>query len=197
MRLFAALVIIAALQVSAGCTARPNDLSSADTLARYYDAADHESVAAALAPDYRIWFGEKRGPGMSREEALAMLEWDLSLHPVHEHRIVHVEGDTVIAITHEQNDFSRLIDFPGWTAASLYRFDDAGRLAEQVYVPAPNQPRWQPYLDAALPWLREHRGEALARIYPDGRLNQSVNAAREWVAVLRDWRAATGRSTIE
>jgi len=96
---------------------------------------------------------------------------------------------------HEENDFSRLIDFPGWDSSSTFLVDEDGQIAWQVYVPEPGQPEWRPYLEPALAWIREHRADALPVIFPDGKLGRSEEAARLWVSVLREWRAATGRST--
>src|SRR5204863_2422343 len=66
-----------------------------------------------------------------------------------------------------------------------------GRIVERSYAPAPDQPRWQTYLEKALPWLRAHRADLLAHAYPSESLNR--NAAAEWVSMLCDWRAAIGQ----
>ncbi|HJQ38668.1 MAG TPA: hypothetical protein VKB93_16145 [Thermoanaerobaculia bacterium] len=128
--------------------------------------------------------------GEFRKTASAMLRWDFALHPTHRIETMNVRDDTAIVRAHETNDFARLLDFPGWTAVRTFRVHD-GRIVEERYEPVPDQPKWQPYLDQALPWLRAHRAEMLARAYPDGQLNRE--AAGDWVAMLMDWRAATGR----
>ncbi|HYC90130.1 MAG TPA: hypothetical protein VEO54_13020 [Thermoanaerobaculia bacterium] len=53
---------------------------------------------------------------------------------------------------------------------------------------------WRPYLDAPLEWIRQYHPDVLPRIFPDGKLAQTRKAAREWVTVLRAWRAATGQA---
>jgi hypothetical protein len=149
--------------------------------------------AATLAPDYRLWFGERRGDGLDRDAALGMLTWDFALHPRHRVESLTVRGDEVFARVHEDNDFSLLIGFPGWDATSTYTVDATGRISSQLYVPKPGQPEWRPYLDAPLAWIGEHRPDVLPRIFPNGKLARSAEAAAEWVRILREWRAATGQ----
>lgn len=160
---------------------------------QYLDAATREEAVSRLAPDYRLWFGERKGPGISRESAGEMLRWDYTLNVAHQIRSIASNDGVVTARVHEDNDFSRLIDFPGWDSTSTFLVGDDGRIVWQVYVPEPGQPEWRPYLDPALAWIREHRADALPTIFPDGKLARSEESARMWVRVLREWRAATGR----
>ena len=157
---------------------------SAETLAQALDA---------LAPDYRIWFGARSGEGLDRARVASMLEWDYALNPRHRIDAIEVHGSEVTARVHEDNDFSLLIGFPGWDAISTYVVNEEGKIVSQLYVPA-GPTEWRPYLDAPLAWIREHRPDALPRIFPNGKLAQTGEAAREWVAVLRAWRAATGQA---
>jgi hypothetical protein len=146
-----------------------------------------------LGAGYHLWFGTRSGEGLDRARVATMLEWDYALTPRYRIDAIEVRGREVVARVHEDNDFSLLIGFPGWDADSTFVLDDAGRIVSQVYVPA-GPAEWRPYLDAPLAWLRDHRPEVLPRIFPDGKLARPGEAAREWVAVLREWLAATGRS---
>ena len=146
-----------------------------------------------LAPDYGLWFGTRSGDGLDRARVATMLEWDFALHPRHRVNAITSLGSEVTAQVHEDNDFSLLIGFPGWDATSTFAVDEHGRIASQLYVPA-GATEWRPYLDAPLAWIREHHPEALPRIFPNGRLAQTRDSAREWVSLLRAWRAATGQA---
>lgn len=157
----------------------------------YLSATTRESALAHLADDYRIRFGDDPGPGMTKSQAAEMLLWDFALHPVHDIEHFETRDGKVIVRHQEGNDFAMLINFPGWNATSTYTVNDAGLISEQHYVPTPDRPTWKPYLERALPWLREHRAEVLARIYPNGRLKQDADSAKEWVGVLCEWRKAT------
>lgn len=158
---------------------------------RYLTAATLDEASALLAPEYRIWFGERSGDGIEREAFIDMLRWDFALHPYHRIDELTVRDGTVVARIHEENDFSRLIGFPGWNATSTFTVDANGRITSQHYVPDPAQADWRPYLEPALAWIRENRPDALPRIYRDGRLVRTAESAREWVTLLKLWRQAT------
>jgi hypothetical protein len=168
--------------------------SAAETpVHRYLAARTLDEAMSVLAPEYRLWFGARSGAGMDRVATAQMLQWDYALHPRHRIEALTIDGNVITARVHEENDFSRLIGFPGWTASSTYTLDAEGRIASQVYVPREGQPEWRPHLDAPLLWLREHHPDALTRIFPDGKLAQTRENAAEWVRLLREWRAATGQ----
>jgi hypothetical protein len=153
-------------------------LPSPDAVVRsYFAATTREDALAHLVGEYR--------KGVSKA-----LKWDFALHPSHRIESIETRGDTAIVNDLETNDFARLLDFPGWHATTTFRVFE-GRIVSSNYAPAPNQPRWQTYLEIALPWLRANRARMLAHAYPNESLNRE--AAAEWVSMLRDWRAATGR----
>jgi hypothetical protein len=156
----------------------------------YLAAQTLEQALSALAPEYRLWFGERSGEGLDRARVAKMLEWDYALHPRHRVSSITANGAEVTAQVHEDNDFSLLLGFPGWDATSTFTVDASGRIASQLYVPN-GAAEWRPYLDAPLAWIRQHHPDALPRIFPNGKLAQTRETAAEWVALLRAWRAAT------
>ena len=159
----------------------------------YLAAKSHEEVVSYLAPTYRLWFGERKGDGMGRDAAAKLLEWDFALNPRHRVDSLTVDGSTVTARVHEENDFSLLIGFPGWDSTSTYVVEN-GQIVSQLYVAKEGRPEWRPYLDKPLEWLRANRADALGRVFPNGKLAQSRETAAEWVKLLREWRAATAQS---
>jgi hypothetical protein len=144
----------------------------------YLESQTLDAEVAALAPEYRLWFGERSGEGLDRARVAKMLEWDYALHPRHRIDSVDIRGPEVIVRVHEDNDFSLLIGFPGWDATSTYVVDANGRIAWQLYIPSGDS-AWRPYLDRPLEWIREHHPEALPRIFPNGKLSQTSETARE------------------
>lgn len=173
----------------AGCASV--DRGPEATVRRYLDSKTLDQALSAFSPDYRLWFGQRSGNGLDRAKVAKMLEWDYALDPRHRIDALDVNGAEVTVRVHEDNEFSRLIGFPGWDASSTFVVDAQGRIASQVYVPVAGQPEWRPYLDAPLAWIREHEPEVLPRIFPNGKLLQTRASAAEWVRVLRAWRAAT------
>lgn len=191
------LSTLALLLIALTCApedAASNNARSPESVVReYFSAKDRETALGLLSPDYKIWFGKKEGAGISKQEVARMLEWDFALNPRRRIEELRINGREVVVRAHEDNDFSLLIGYPGWDAVSTFTVDHTGLITSQLYVPKQGQAGWKPYLEKALPWLREHRAEALARIYPNNRLSQTTESAREWVKNLRDWRAATGQ----
>lgn len=177
---------------TAGYSSQHPSAAPEQIVRRYLSAKDRSSALALLAPDYRLWFGKREGEGLSKQQTALMLEWDFELRPQRRVDGLRVNGREVTATIHEENDFALLIGFPGWDAESTFSINEVGLISAQVYVPREGQADWKPYLEKALGWLREHRAEALARLYPNNRLNQTEEGAREWVKVLREWRKAAG-----
>ena len=110
-----------------------------------------------------------------------------------EHRF---DDHSITARCHEENDFSRLIDFPGWDATVTWWFDSRGRISAQLTVSSKHERDFRNWLAPAIPWLREHRPADLDWLYPEGKLQRSPEAAGRWVIVLTEWRTATGRSPV-
>jgi hypothetical protein len=146
-----------------------------------------------LAPGYRYWFKSRDGAGESAAEHLRP-GWDSELHATLRADSIGARGGHVTARVHEDNDFSRLIGHPGWDALLSLEVDEGGAIVTEVYQPLENAPSWRPYLQRALPWLREHRSAALDRDFAGGRLVESRESAREWRAMLKAWRQAMRRA---
>ncbi|HEX2834471.1 MAG TPA: hypothetical protein VHW00_15780 [Thermoanaerobaculia bacterium] len=124
-----------------------------------------------------------------KDRLAEMLAWDFALDPEHRIDTLNVNGELVTVQYHETNDFARLLGFPGWDATSRFTIRN-GLIASMTYEPAPNQPEWKPYLEKALPWLNEHFPQTMARLYVNGTIVQTPEAAKEWVEMLRAWRNA-------
>lgn len=164
--------------------------SPENAVRRYLRAQTREQALAALAPEYTLRFGAANSEGMSRDEVAKSLMWDFALRPSHDILSLRRDGDVIVAVVHEENDFSRLLGFPGWTATSTFVVDQTGRIVSQLYVPRAGQPDWRTYLDEPLQWIRTHSPESLDRIYSGGKLVRSPESAAEWVRLLTAWRAA-------
>jgi hypothetical protein len=186
--------IIAALFCLSACATTPGG-KARRAVQQYLAAQTLDEASALLAPDYRIWFGERSGEGKDRAAALEMLRWDFALNPYRRLDELTVGDDGTVTIrVHEENDLSRLIAYPGWNATSTFTVNAQGLITSQLYVPDPGRPDWHPYLEPALVWLRANRPEALERVYPDGRVIQTGDTARQWVALLKAWRQSMAQT---
>jgi hypothetical protein len=191
--MIALFVALAACAAAHALDPQSRAASPADAVRRYLSATSREEALGLLSPDYRLWFESRTGKGMPKDEVARMLEWDFALNPIHRVEKLEVDGHQVRVTAHEDNDFSLLIGFPGWDAASTFTVSEGGLITSQVYVPRKGQPAWKPYLEKALPWLREHHAGELEQIYPNNRLKQTAESAAQWGRLLRAWRAATGQ----
>lgn len=156
------------------------------------DAAELQKF---YAKDARIWFGARAGEGQLIAES-PWREWDLELRAAHEIEDARFDARALTVVSHEQNDYSRLLDFGGWRATITYAFNDDGLVTEKLYVPMEQSPTQRECFAPALDWAREHRADELEEIFAGDRLTPSRDHARRWRALLIEWRKATGRPTI-
>lgn len=184
---FVMFVIIAPLT----SLAQQSKIFSLDAVHSYLTAKTREEALKQLAPDFRLWFGKKEGRGLSKQDLAGMLEWDFALDPRHRIDSSQTDGRDVTAQVHEDNNFSLLLGFPGWDASWTFILKENGLIDGIVYVPKKGQADWKPYLEKALPWLKEHYPEDMTQLYPNNKLKQTSETARRWVDILRAWRIAT------
>ena len=149
-----------------------------------------------LSPHARIWFDQKTGPGNPLGIS-PWREWDKVLNAHHDAESADSHVNAVTVTARETNDFSRLIDFPGWRAKSTYWFDAEGRIIEQLYEPMDVTPSFRECFKPALDWMTANKPEELRAIYPGNDFAPSADTAARWRAALIEWRAATGRAAIE
>ncbi len=163
------------------------------TVRAFLDASSLEEAMSHLAADYRLWFDRREGDGIPREQARIMLGWDFELNPSHvvSEWTHHADGSISIE-AHEENDFARLLEFPGWNATQTFWFDEAGLIRSQLYEPVAEQTSYESYLERALPWLRRERAQTLERVYDEGIRAFDADSARDWKDMLEDW-AQNGR----
>lgn len=192
VRTATAAATVAAIAGLGGCTTKHPYQATLDRYLAARQAGRVDDASACLSPDARIWFEQKTGPGRPKSLTGGWGAWDVEMNAANTYDNVVITGDTLAATFHEQNDFSRLIGFPGWRSRSTFWFDDQGRISEQLYVPLPQHPPQQACFDPALDWAREHRPDELAGIYPNDQFEPSTETARRWRALLIEWRTAEG-----
>lgn len=156
------------------------------------------TAAEALAPasmDFRFYLGGPDVPPLTRAAFYDAIQWDTTLRRTADIIRMTSRADTTTALFRETNDLTRLLDHPGWVATITFSFDRShgGLITEAIFEPDPANEPIAPYLDAALPYLREHHPETLAAIYPERTLIMTAETARAWVRLLTEWRAATDR----
>jgi len=160
----------------------------------YLNAHTVEAKGKYMSEDYRSFFIEKKGEGETREQALqSFLKWDAPLHPDITILSHTINGNTWKIEFNEQNDFSKLIGFPGWKGREMIRFNSKKMIDEMIYIPDDTNPNYKKWLQPAVEWLQKNKPDELSEVYKDGKLVQTSETARKWVSLLQLWRKETGR----
>ena len=160
----------------------------------YLNSSTPESKGRYLSDDFRSFFLEKKGEGKNKATALrSFVNWDAPLHPDITISKWTVRGNTWIVDFNEQNDFSKLIGFPGRKGTERISFNSQKMIYEAVYIPNPDNPSYKPWLQPAVEWLEQHRPNDLNEVYINGKLVQTSETAKKWVDLLQLWRKKTRR----
>jgi hypothetical protein len=160
----------------------------------YLNADRPETKGKYMSDDYRSFSIEKKEEGETREQALrSFLKWDAPLHPDVTILNHTTNGNTWKIEFNEQNDFSKLIGFPGWKGTEMIRFNSKRMIDEMIYVPDDTNPNYKQWLQPAVEWLQKNKPDQLSEVYKDGKLIQTPETAKKWVGLLQLWRNETGR----
>jgi len=154
-----------------------------------------ETKEKYMAEDYRSFFMEKKGEGQNKWQALqSFLNWDAPLHP-DVHILNHKKsGNTWKVEFNEQNDFSKLIGFPGWKGTEIIRFNRKKMIDEMIYIPDETNPNYKNWLQPAADWLQKNRPIQFREVYKDGKVIRTSETAKKWISLLQLWQKETGSS---
>src|SRR4030095_2469357 len=169
-----------------------------DRIKTYLNADTPNAKGKYMAEDYRSFFMEKKGQGENKDQALqSFLDWDATLHP-DVHILSYItSGNTWKVEFNEQNDFSKLIGFPGWKGTEIIRFNSERMIDEMIYIPDDTNPNYKKWLQPAVDWLQKNKPTELTGVYKDGKLIQTSETAKKWVGLLQLWQKETGGSKQE
>jgi hypothetical protein len=162
-----------------------------DKIDAYLNASSVETKAKYMSDNYRSFFMKKEGEG---NDKLAYLkdfnDWDGQLNP--DVKVLqHQSKDNVWLVQFiEQNDFSKLIGFPGWKGSMSVAFDANGLINETIYFPDSTNPSYKKWLQPALDWLRINFPNELNEVYQNNKLVKTEFAANKWKDLLRKWNAS-------
>ena len=162
-----------------------------DKIDAYLNASSVETKAKYMSDNYRSFFMKKEGEG---NDKLAYLkdfnDWDGQLNP--DVKVLqHQSKDNVWLVQFiEQNDFSKLIGFPGWKGSMSVAFDANGLINETIYFPDSTNPSYKKWLQPALDWLRINFPNELNEVYQNNKPVKTEFAANKWKDLLRKWNAS-------
>src|SRR5258708_20630893 len=91
----------------------------------YLNASGVVEKAKYMSPDYRFYFAKKEGRGEGKDSSLQSFQrWDAPLHPDIKILSYSRNQRTWTLRINEENDFTKLIKFPGCKATEIVTFDD-------------------------------------------------------------------------
>ncbi len=144
-----------------------------------------------MAASYRSFFMEKSGEGDDKTTSLNDFKaWDGQLSPDVTLLDHSSKGNTWLVHFNEQNDFSKLIGYPGWKGSMSLTFDNAGLITETIYFPDSTNPSYKKWLQPALDWLGKNAPGELNEVYQNNRLVKNEAAAIKWKELLTRWNSA-------
>jgi hypothetical protein len=161
---------------------------------------DDEASRAFLAPDARVWYEKREGPGVPWRIPGTWTRWDRFFHGkiTYDAKSWKESAGAVSAEGVEINDFYRLIERPAQRFRATWWVDRKGRLTGFLFAGlgpvggASDSDRF----DDAKAWIRANRPGELETLLPNGKFDPTGDRPERWRALLVEWRRAAGLKEI-
>ncbi len=161
-------------------------------------AHDTQRIAGYLAEESRIWFDRKEGPGTLRKASGdgPWAEWDREMKSTSTTHEYKVNGNELVTVVSETNDYFKLLDRKPTPYLLTYWFDDDERIEGMLVSSLPKEPKNKGRFEEFKAWADEHHPGVLDELEPDGRIIPSKENAIRWRKLLIEWRTAAGLPEI-
>ncbi|MCH7847227.1 MAG: DUF1573 domain-containing protein [Planctomycetes bacterium] len=153
-----------------------------------------QRIAGYLAEESRIWFDKKEGPGALRKPSGdgPWAEWDREMKSTSTTHAYEVNGNELVTVVSETNDYFKLLDRKPTPYLLTYWFDDEERIEGMLVSSLPKEPKNKGRNDQFKKWADEHHPGVLDELQPDGRIIPSKENAIRWRELLIEWRQDVG-----
>jgi hypothetical protein len=164
------------------------------TVQRYREAKEKDDLAtqrSLLAPDARMWFETKEGPGSKLGEPGSgdpWKDWDEFFRSESKVEDTVVEGESVRLTMSETNDWYRLVERPPSRYHVTYDFDGDGKITSVLVHGIPGAPKTADRLGDFKEWAKANRPGLLETLMPTGKIDPALDKAKLWKASLLEWR---------
>jgi len=156
------------------------------------DRGDETAIARDLAPNARIWYEKKEGPGDPLTTGGGSWKhWDSFFHSRSRLGGWRSEGTRVSAVVHETNDFYALLDWTPAPYSMTWWLDREGRVAEVLVESIPGAKATSRFDDFKR-WAYEKHPDEMKDLLPNGKIDPTGDRAERWVPLLREWRREAG-----
>jgi hypothetical protein len=160
-------------------------------------AGDEPAARALMAPDARIWFEKKSGPGEPWGLVTKWTHWDEYFHSQTNYSGFREAGDAVTADGVEINDFYRLIERPPQKFRATWWVDASGKIAGFLFEPRGSTAPGEDRLEQFKAWARQANPAELEYLMPGGRFDPTGDRAERFKSILLEWRKAAGLPPVE
>ena len=160
-------------------------------------SGDEAAALALMAPDPRIWFDKRSGPGEPWGLVTKWTHWDEYFHSRNDYSNFREAGGVVTADGTEINDFYRLIERPPQKFRGTWWIDESGRISGFLYAPRGSTGSGEDRLEEFEAWARKTNPAELDYLMPSGRFDPTGDRPERFKAILLDWRRAAGLPPIE
>jgi len=160
-------------------------------------AGDEAAATALMAPDPRIWFDKRSGPGEAWGLVSKWSHWDDYFHSRNDYSGFREAGDVVTADGTEINDFYRLIERPPQKFRATWWMDASGKISGFLYEPRGSTAAVEDRFDQFKEWARKTKPAELDSLMPGGRIDPTGDRPERFHAILLEWRKAAGLPPIE
>ena len=160
-------------------------------------AGDEAAASALMAPDPRIWFDKRSGPGEAWGLVSKWSHWDDYFHSRNDYSGFREAGDVVTADGTEINDFYRLIERPPQKFRATWWMDASGKISGFLYEPRGSTAAVEDRFDQFKEWARKTKPAELDYLMPGGRIDPTGDRPERFHAILLEWRKAAGLPPIE
>ena len=161
------------------------------------DRADWKGARGMLAPDARVWYDEKRGPGDAWTVPGPWTGWDGFFRGKIAYESWTRSGDAVRAEGTERNDFYRLIERPAQRFRATWWVDDRGLLTgfffQGLGAAAPGDDRF----DEFKTWAGRNATAEVAYLMPGGKIDPTGDRPERFRKLLVEWRKAAGLAPLD
>jgi len=148
-----------------------------------------------MAPDARVWYDSKEGPGEPWSiGGGSWHDWDTHFHGTSEPTGWRSDdrGASVWSPVVENNDYYRLVERGPQTHRETYFFDESGRISGFMVSPEPDAPNPPGREKEFIEWAKADHPEEWAYLRPGGRIDPRGDRAERTRTLLVEWRRAAG-----
>jgi hypothetical protein len=175
------------LLLVAACAPSPSSVF--DDFIDAMERKDLEATLAFFADDFVMETSEGRFRA-TREYLPLLIEWNFAADTRMEVREKHVTGDTVTVVVWETNPFLELTGMGPHLMRSHYVVNGR-QFTRQTFELLEGHGEMRRAIKPAVSWAKIHDPEALEKVYPGGKFVYTGDAVRNWITLLRKWKAAT------